>query len=474
MTVENTVPAAAAAQPYLGTDVVAFVLALLAILYALLWRRDGERGTGWYAISMALLAVWAATNRQHLPSGPFLVTSPLFYLMCGAMASLAYGLVEYLGIRGLERRLGLCFTLGPALTYLLLVAAAASSHIQVPRLWANLLVAICFAAMGALAWRARLKEPGAGHGFIAWALWCVPMFSVGLVVARIDAVSLRYWAVLPVIVVALTLLTVTLLRRRRQLEVEIDERRKAEARLSLLNASLEKMVASRTSELEDLVAGLESFNHSVSHDLRGPLGGIASLASLAREALLRGDTAPAARALPLIAEQAAQSTQLVGALLSLARAGKDSVQRELVDLNGLVAGIVEQLGLEQPPGAAPEITVEPMTPVRADPELIRSVFTNLIGNAVKFARGDQRGRVRVWSEPAEGEVVIHVQDNGVGFDTHAAQSLFTPFTRLHGETFKGHGIGLSIVRRVVERHGGRVWADGRPGQGAVFHFTLPH
>lgn len=472
MAVENAVPAAGV-QPYLGTDVVAFVLALMAILYALLWRRDGERGTGWYAISMGLLAIWAATNRQHLPTGPFLVTSPLFYLMCAAMASLAIGLIEYLGITGLERRLGLCFTLGPALVYLLLLVITHSAQIQIPRQWANLLVALCFAAMGALAWRARLKEPGAGHALIALALWCVPAFSIGLVAARTDAVALRYWAVLPVIVVALTLLTVTLLRRRRQLEIEVEERRKAEARLSSLNTSLEQMVASRTSELEDLVAGLESFSRSVSHDLRGPLGGIANLASLAAEAMRRGDTAPAARALPLIAAQAGQSTQLINALLSLARAGKSSIQRETVDLNRLAAEILEILKLEQPEGKRPEITVEPMTPVRGDPELLRSVLANLIGNALKFASPDRTGEIRIWSEPSQDEVVIHVQDNGVGFDAGMAQSLFTPFARLHGEAFTGHGIGLSIVRRVVERHGGRVWADSRPGQGATFHFTLP-
>ena len=469
---ENAVPVGGA-QPYLGTDVVAFVLALLAVLYALLWRRDGERGTGWFAVSMALLAVWAATNRQHLPTGPYLIASPLFYLMCASMASMAYGLTEYLGIRGRERRLGLVFTLGPALAYLVLVVVATASHVQIPRLGANLLVALCFVAMGLLAWRARRVEPGAGHAFIAWALWIVPLFQIGLVVARIDPVALRYWGVLPVIVVALTLLTVTLLRRRRQLEIEIEERRKAEARLSALNASLEKMVASRTSELEELVAGLESFSRSVSHDLRGPLGGIANLAGLAHDAMQRGDASLAARALPMIADQAAQSTQLVGALLSLARAGKGSIQREIVDLNRLVADILEQIRREQPRDEVPAFDVDPMTPVRGDPELLRSVFVNLIGNAVKFARRGQRGTVRVWSEPTEREVVIHVQDNGIGFDAGTAQSLFTPFTRLHGAAFKGHGIGLSIVRRVVERHGGRVWADGRPGQGAVFHFSLP-
>jgi len=101
------------------------------------------------------------------------------------------------------------------------------------------------------------------------------------------------------------------------------------------------------------------------------------------------------------------------------------------------------------------------------------VLANLIGNAIKFTRDSDSGRIEIGASSVQGGVEVYVRDNGVGFEAAAAERLFTPFTRLHGERFDGHGVGLSIVRRAVERHGGRVWAESQPGQGAVFRFSLP-
>jgi len=122
----------------------------------------------------------------------------------------------------------------------------------------------------------------------------------------------------------------------------------------------------------------------------------------------------------------------------------------------------------------PQIEVAAGMPsVSADPELLKPVFANLIGNAIKFTRDAAAGRVEIGADQAAGVVTVHIHDNGVGFDDDAAKRLFAPFVRLHEGRFDGHGVGLSIVQRAVERHGGRVWAEGRPGQGATFHFSLP-
>jgi signal transduction histidine kinase len=119
------------------------------------------------------------------------------------------------------------------------------------------------------------------------------------------------------------------------------------------------------------------------------------------------------------------------------------------------------------------VAVAPLPVVQADPVLVRQVYANLIGNAVKFARGAAAPHIEVGAQAGgDGAPVLFVRDNGVGFDTEQAQRLFQPFQRLHGSRFPGHGVGLSIVRRVVERHGGRIWAESRPGQGATFYFTL--
>lgn len=390
-----------------------------------------------------------------------------------AGGALTMGLVGYLGLQRPWRQAAVWAALLPLALYLLLVAWVGLSGALVLRAFANLLIGLSMAAMGWLAWRAGRTEPGAGHGWLAVALWGLPAVSAGLVAFRVDPVALRYWGVLPVFVVAVTLLAVTLLRRRRAIEAEMARRVQAEAALTRLNASLEQTVAQRTGELQELVIGLESFNRSVSHDLRGSLGGIAGLARLADEALGRGDPALARRALPAIAEQAENAHRLMQALLSLAKVGETELRRQPVDLRLLVQQVVDQLALEQGAQAMPRIELGPLPTVSADPELLKPVFANLIGNAIKFTRAAAQPRVEIGADTDAGMVTVHVRDNGVGFDGAAAAQLFDPFARLHGTRFDGHGVGLSIVRRAVERQGGRVWAEGHPGQGASFHFTLP-
>lgn len=466
-------PAADLGQPYLGTDIVAFVLALMAAVFAMLWQRERERGTGWFAVSMLLLALWAALNRIHLPSGPYLIASPWFYLMCLAAAALAVGLIEYLSVPAPLRRPAIWAALLPLALYLALVVVVGFSGLPVPRVLANLLVGVSFVAMGWLAWRASRTEPGVGYTVLALALWGLPAISAALVALRLDPVALRYWGVLPVVLVAVALLAMTLRRRQRALEAEVERRLEAESALMRLNASLEQAVAQRTSELQELVQGLESFNRSVSHDLRGSLGGIAGLARMAAEALGRGDPKLAQRALPVIAEQAESAHRLTLALLSLARVGDAELRRQAVDLGPLVQRVIDRVARENNNQTMPAIEIGSLPTVSADPELLEPVFANLIGNAVKFSGRAEQPRVQISADSAPGSVTVHVRDNGVGFESAAAAKLFDPFLRLHGKDFAGHGVGLSIVRRAVERHGGRVWADGEPGRGATFHFSLP-
>jgi len=271
----------------------------------------------------------------------------------------------------------------------------------------------------------------------------------------------------------ITLLTVSLLRRRRALEAEVERRSVAETALHDVNHNLEATVAARTAELEELVAGLEGFNRSVSHDLRGPLGGIAGLARLASDAVGHGDLAMVQRSLTAIAAQADTSTKLIGALLQLAHVGDAKLSRRTVALEDLTRDVIAQLRLGQAGATTAQWVIGNLPEVEADADLLRPVLVNLIGNAVKFARDAHPPIVRIDASVGAEEVTVHVSDNGVGFPPEAAPQLFQPFMRLHGRRFEGHGIGLSIVRRAVERHGGRVWAESRPDEGAAFHFTLP-
>ncbi|MBL0726462.1 ATP-binding protein [Piscinibacter sp. HJYY11] len=223
----------------------------------------------------------------------------------------------------------------------------------------------------------------------------------------------------------------------------------------------------QTEDLRDTVRRLRSFNHGVSHDLRGPLGALSGITRLAMHAIERSDTA---RAMQLLSTTALQTDALCGLVMALlAVAEGDRLPEERLDLREVVVEAIEHLALV---GTAPlpHIRVAPLFFVRGSRVLLRQVFVNLLGNALKFTRERAVPVVEV-DLGAPGTVVV--RDNGIGFDASAACGLFEPFQRLHDAAHPGMGIGLSLVKRIVERHGGRVWAESAPGQGACFHFTLP-
>lgn len=459
-------------QPLSGTDMAAFVLIVLSGLYAALWLRDREPGMSWLTASYALLSLWYASSDLHMPSGPYVVGMARFWASVALVSTMlmSVGLVDYLGTPRRLRHIALVALLTPGAMLL----ACFFVGVPVHRGLGNAAGLLCYVGTAALAFRAARREPGAGHGVLAAALLAVPVTLAVLLLRGGELTQLRFFVMLPAILCGMTLLTVSLLRRRRALEAEVGRRTAAETELTRLNAELEHAVAARTADLQNMVAGLESFNRSVSHDLRGPLGGIEGLARLSLDALQSGDSEVARRVLPAIASQAQTSGRLVAALLELARVGDAALHRDDVDLAALVRDTVHQLtSLHHGPSALPRIHVGPLPTVHADRDLLRPVFVNLIGNALKFSRHAADARIEIGASANDEEFVVCVKDNGVGFPPEVAERLFMPFTRLHGAAYDGHGVGLSIVRRAVERHGGRAWAEAAPQQGAAFYFTLP-
>jgi light-regulated signal transduction histidine kinase (bacteriophytochrome) len=227
-------------------------------------------------------------------------------------------------------------------------------------------------------------------------------------------------------------------------------------------------------QLEESVKELEAFAYSVSHDLRAPLrhmDGYLTLLSKRSYSLL-DDSAKHYVDCALDASQ--RMGVLIDDLLQFSRLGRAEIQKVSVDLNA----IVEHTRRELEPattGRTIEWHVEPLPKVAADTTMMRQVIGNLVGNAVKFTRNCATADIEIGSRPAPDEVVIFVRDNGAGFDMQYYEKLFQVFQRLHGEQeFEGTGIGLANVRRMVERHGGRVWAEGTVGAGATFYFSLPH
>jgi signal transduction histidine kinase len=212
---------------------------------------------------------------------------------------------------------------------------------------------------------------------------------------------------------------------------------------------------------------LETFSYSVSHDLRAPLR---SIDGFSRELLIGYEDKLDERGkhyLTRVRHAARRMAELIDDMLNLSRLSRKAMQRTSVDLTAIVEAVAAE-AQERAEGRRIEWTIEPELRAHADPRLIRIVFENLLGNAVKFTASRSEARIEIGREAD----TLFVRDNGVGFDPEFAQKLFTPFQRLHGDEFEGTGIGLAIVQRLIHRHDGRVWAESAPGRGATFRFTL--
>ena len=282
-------------------------------------------------------------------------------------------------------------------------------------------------------------------------------------------------------------------------------RTQAMLRLRRENAALLERLSLRTVELETAnrelhVANreLEAFGDSVSHDLRAPLRTIDGLLHVVQEDFGADVPPEARRHIEAISAQASRMSELIEDMLRLSRLGREPLQKRAVDMRGLVQEVVGELRAAEEPRSL-DIRIGELPEVQADPSLLRQVWVNLVANALKFTRrrehalieiggaeraadkiegpegarrgmGPSNGRDPGWVE----HKLYFIRDNGAGFDPRRAERMFGIFQRLHAaKDFEGTGVGLSIARRIIERHGGSIWAEGEPDRGAAFHFTLP-
>ena len=261
--------------------------------------------------------------------------------------------------------------------------------------------------------------------------------------------------------------------RTRSLQAEIVERRRAELEVKELNANLELRVAERTSELQSTIRDLQTFSYSVSHDLRTPLRSINSFASVLLEDFSAGLDEEGKRLVNTIVQRTVNMGTLIDDLLTFSKISMQQLAVKPIDMTRLVRELVQGLA-SGGAGGAVDFRVAELPQGRGDRSMIAQVLENLLANAVKFSRNNKRAVVEVGSLEEEKENVYFVKDNGVGFDMKYVDAIFGVFQRLHSsEEFEGTGVGLAIVEQIVTKHGGRVWAESRPGKGATFYFSLP-
>ncbi|HEX8112311.1 MAG TPA: ATP-binding protein, partial [Kofleriaceae bacterium] len=256
-------------------------------------------------------------------------------------------------------------------------------------------------------------------------------------------------------------------------ELDAAEARAAKA-LAETRAAMAEELARANADLALATRELEAFSYSVSHDLRAPLRTISAFTYALIEDFGDAIDDKARDHIRRVLAATARMSDLIDALLELSRISRAPIGRHRVDLSQLAAVVLDELA-RRDPARAVSLDIAPGLVIDADGRLMRILLDNLLGNAWKFTTRTDPARIAVGRETgAEGETVFFVRDNGAGFDPSQADRLFKPFQRLHHDgEFAGTGIGLATVRRIVERHGGKIWAEGSIGGGAKFSFTIP-
>jgi len=381
---------------------------------------------------------------------------------------------EFIGTNGFMPH-GYCFLWQQPLlwTYILADSIIALSYFSIPfALWyfarkrADLPFRAIFVLFGVF-----VMACGTTHLFSIWNIW-FPNYWVDAIIKVFTALVSALTAVMlwPLIPQALALPSLQHLKDANEaLRLEVERRTAIEEELRQMNATLEQ----RSAKLETAIQELDWFSYSVSHDLRSPLRAIDGFSLILLEDYAETLDDEGKRLLKVVRDNTARMGQLIEDILKFSRTGRTELTFSEINMEQMAREVFADL--QPSPDDSPlQLEIEALPPAQGDSAMMRQVFVNLLSNALKFSRSKETPCIKVGGSLQNGEAVYYVKDNGVGFDMQYADKLFGLFQRLHGVAeFEGTGIGLAIVKRIITRHGGRVWAEAKVNEGATFYFALP-
>jgi light-regulated signal transduction histidine kinase (bacteriophytochrome) len=254
---------------------------------------------------------------------------------------------------------------------------------------------------------------------------------------------------------------------------DVTQQFELQKRTEQINLELEEKVKKRTAELEAINKEMESFSYSVSHDLRAPLRAITGFSRILASEYQEKLGEEGQRYLQMIIDNSNNMGQLIDDLLEFSKLGRKDLKVEKLNMTQTVKSIwAEQISLL--PENSAELELDEMPDVIADGAMLRQVWVNLISNALKFSSRQDKPLIKIGAQENGNAITYHIKDNGVGFDMKYYNKLFGVFQRLHSSAdFEGTGVGLALSHRIINRHGGQIWAESAPNVGTTFYFTIP-